>query len=138
MCKIQSIQPVAQVVIGPYSPAVVVGDMVYVSGQIPRTSTGKVIGDSIETATICALDNLRAVLAAADCSPADVVKTTVFMQDLTDFEGMNTVYATFFGAHRPARSTVQVAKLPAGARVEIDCIAVRQKPSDKRRPLRRH
>jgi len=137
MSEIESIQPTGQVVIGPYSPAVVADGTVYVSGQIPRDTSGKMVGDSIEAATTFALENLRVVLAAADCSPADVVKTTVFMQDLADFEGMNKAYAAFFGEHRPARSTVQVAKLPAGARVEIDCIAVRQKPAVKRTPPRR-
>ncbi len=111
--------------IGPYSPAMSAGNMVFVSGQIPRDANGKVIGESIEAATRQSLANLSSVLAAAQCSPGDVVKTTVFMQDLADFDGMNKVYAEFFGQHRPARSTVQVAKLPAAARVEIECIAVR-------------
>jgi 2-iminobutanoate/2-iminopropanoate deaminase len=111
--------------IGPYSPAMSGGNMVFVSGQIPRDASGKVVGESIEAATRLSLANLSAVLAAANCSPNDVVKTTVFMQDLADFEGMNKVYAEFFGQHRPARSTVQVAKLPGAARVEIECIAIR-------------
>ena len=138
MRKIQFIQPVGQIVVGPYSPAVIAGDTVYVSGQIPRTSAGKIISDSIENSTTCALENLRSVLNAAGCSITDVVKTTIFMQDLADFEGMNTAYAAFFGAHRPARTTVQVAKLPVGARIEIDCIAMRQNRqanADHRREL---
>jgi 2-iminobutanoate/2-iminopropanoate deaminase len=111
--------------LGPYSPAVANGSWVFVSGQIPRDAAGAMVGSSIEAATEQVLANLKAVLAAAGCTPSNVLKTTVFMQDLADFEGMNKTYAKFFGEHRPARSTVQVAKLPAGARVEIECIAVR-------------
>jgi 2-iminobutanoate/2-iminopropanoate deaminase len=121
MCFIQPVTGPGA--IGPYSLAVACGGMVFVSGQIPRDSSGKIAGESIEAATTQALQNLRAVLAAAGCATHDVVKTTVFMQDLADFAGMNKAYAEFFGDHRPARSTVQVAKLPAGARVEIECIA---------------
>jgi 2-iminobutanoate/2-iminopropanoate deaminase len=117
--------PNSQPVIGPYSPAVISGNMVFVSGQIPRDGQGKVIGDTIENATRQVLENLNNVLNAAGCSASNVVKTTVFLQDLSDFEGMNKTYAAYFGDHRPARSTVQVAKLPASARVEIECIAVK-------------
>ena len=109
--------------IGPYSPAVVCGNTIYVSGQIPRSADGKIVAESIEAATRQSLENLRAVLTAAGCTPSHVLKTTVFMIDLGEFEGMNKTYAEFFGEHRPARSTVQVSKLPAGSRVEIDCIA---------------
>jgi 2-iminobutanoate/2-iminopropanoate deaminase len=69
------------------------------------------------------LENLRAVLAAGGCRPEHVVKTTVFLADLNDFAAMNQAYAAFFGAHKPARSTVQVARLPKDARVEIECVA---------------
>jgi 2-iminobutanoate/2-iminopropanoate deaminase len=115
----------SQPVIGPYSPGVISGNLVFVSGQIPRDSNGKIVGDTIENATRVVLENLKNVLNAAGCAPSNVVKTTVFLQDLSDFEGMNKIYAAFFGDHRPARSTVQVAKLPAAARVEIECIAVK-------------
>ncbi len=125
MTPLKPIQPANQTVIGPYSPAIAVGNLVFVSGQIPRDASGKVIGDTIENATRQVLDNLRAVLGAAGCSAAHVAKTTVFLQDLADFEGMNKEYAAFFGAHRPARSTIQVARLPANSRVEIECIAVK-------------
>ncbi|HYF47846.1 MAG TPA: Rid family detoxifying hydrolase [Planctomycetota bacterium] len=126
MPRFQYVTPAgSQPVLGPYSPALVSGSMVFVSGQIPRDSSGKIIGDSIEGATKQALENLNAVLKAAGCSPSDVVKTTVFLQDLNDFDGMNKTYAAFFGEHRPARSTVQVAKLPANSRIEIECIAVK-------------
>jgi 2-iminobutanoate/2-iminopropanoate deaminase len=112
-------------VIGPYSPATVCGSMVFVSGQIPRDAAGKIVSDSIENATKQVLENLKTVLAAAGCGFTEVVKTTVFLQDLNDFDGMNTVYTSFFQGHRPARSTIQVAKLPANSRVEIECIAVK-------------
>ena len=112
---------------GPYSPAVSIGDFVFTSGQIPRDKSGAMVSQTIEAATQTALENVREVLIAAGCTPADVVKTTVFMQDLNDFDGMNKTYAAFFGTHRPARSTVQVAKLPANSRVEIECVAVKRK-----------
>src|SRR5208283_1959918 len=102
--RIQLIQPAGTQPLGPYSPAVAAGDTVYVSGQIPRDLTGKMVDDSIESATTFALENMRVVLAAAGCTPADVVKTTVFLRDLADFAGMNKAYAAFFGEHRPARS----------------------------------
>jgi 2-iminobutanoate/2-iminopropanoate deaminase len=110
--------------IGPYSPAVACGNLLFVSGQIPKDASGAMVSESIEAATAQALQNMRAVLTAGGCSTDRVVKTTVFLKDMGDFAGMNKAYAEFFGNHRPARSTVQVAKLPADARVEIDCIAV--------------
>ncbi|MGD0091086.1 MAG: Rid family detoxifying hydrolase [Planctomycetota bacterium] len=119
------VQPLnGQSAIGPYSPGVACGGLLFVSGQVPRDAAGNIVAASIEAATAQALRNLGAVLAAAGCSSSNVVKTTVFLRDLGDFAGMNQAYAEFFGNHRPARSTVQVAKLPADARVEIDCIAV--------------
>ena len=112
--------------IGPYSQALACGNLVFCSGQIPLApATGELMNASIEEATRQVLQNLRAVLAAAGCGKGDVVKTTVYLADLNDFKGMNAEYAEFFGTHRPARATVQVARLPASARVEIDCIAVR-------------
>jgi 2-iminobutanoate/2-iminopropanoate deaminase len=124
MTPIKEVKPATLAAIGPYSPATICGNMVFVSGQIPKDASGKIVGDTIEAATQVCLDNLHTVLVAAGCTPKNVVKTTVFMQDLGDFEGMNKTYAAFFGDHRPARATVQVAKLPAGSRVEIDCIAM--------------
>jgi 2-iminobutanoate/2-iminopropanoate deaminase len=111
--------------IGPYSPAMVHGNMVFVSGQIAKDVEGKMRNETIEDATRTVLTNLRNVLSVAGCSLHNVVKTTVFMQDLNDFAGMNGVYAEFFGSHRPARSTIQVAKLPADSRLEIECIAIK-------------
>ena len=127
MSIIQTINPSSgQPAIGPYSPAVIAGGFVFVSGQIPRNEQGQMVGDSIEAATRQSLENLKAVLAAAGCLPTDVVKTTVFMQDLSEFDGMNRTYAEFFGLHRPARSTIQAARLPASSRVEIECIALKR------------
>ena len=112
--------------IGPYSQAIRCGDTVFCSGQIPLDAeTGELRNENIEVATRQCLRNLQAVLAAAGCSASNIVKTTVFLTDLKEFPRMNAAYAAFFGTHRPARAAVQVAALPAGARVEIDCIAVR-------------
>jgi len=111
--------------LGPYSPAVGAGGFVFCSGQVPRDAQGKMVADSIEAATTQALENVLAVLTAAGCKRSDVVKTTVFLKDLNDFDGMNKTYAAFFGSHRPARSTVQAARLPGDARVEVECIAVK-------------
>ncbi len=125
MSHIRYVQPAnAQPAIGPYSPAVLCGNMVFVSGQIPKNASGQIVSNSIEAATQQVLENLRVVLVAAGCTPGHVVKTTVYMTDLAEFEGMNKTYAAFFVSHRPARATVQVSALPAGARVEIDCIAM--------------
>lgn len=110
--------------IGPYSQAIRCGNLVFCSGQIPLDpATRQLRNETIEQATEQCLRNLQAVLAAAECSTSDVVKTTVYMTDLKEFPAMNATYAAFFGNHKPARATVQVAALPAGARVEIDCIA---------------
>jgi 2-iminobutanoate/2-iminopropanoate deaminase len=117
----------APAAIGPYSQAIRSGDTLYTSGQIPiDPSTGELVAGGIEAQTTRVLDNLQAVLAAAHLTFADVVKTTVFLQDLSHFAAMNALYATYFapaGVIAPARSTVQVAALPKGALVEIECIA---------------
>jgi len=113
--------------IGPYSQALATGNLVFCSGQVPLIpGTKDLRNNNIEEATHQVLLNLKAVLAAAGCLPTDVVKATVYMTDLKEFQALNKVYAEFFGTHRPARVTVQVAALPAGARVEIDCIAVKR------------
>lgn len=109
---------------GPYSPAVQTGNLLFVSGQIPLAADGAVAGEDIVTQTRQVFANLKAVLAQAEAGLANVVKTTVFLKDLGDFADMNAVYAEAFGEHRPARSTVQVAKLPRDVRVEIEAIAV--------------
>jgi 2-iminobutanoate/2-iminopropanoate deaminase len=110
--------------IGPYSQAVRSGGFLFCSGQIPLDpGTGKMVDGGIEAQTERVLRNLEAVLEAGGASLAKVVKTTVYLADLGDFPAMNAVYGKFFREHPPARATVQAAKLPAGARVEIDAIA---------------
>jgi 2-iminobutanoate/2-iminopropanoate deaminase len=110
--------------IGPYSQAVRSGDLLFLSGQIPLDpATGDLVSGGIDAQVARVLDNIGAVLEASGAGFGDVVRTTVFLVDLADFQAMNTVYARAFGEGRPARSTVQVAALPRGARVEIDVIA---------------
>jgi 2-iminobutanoate/2-iminopropanoate deaminase len=111
--------------IGPYSQAVVAGGFVYVSGQIPiDPATGQFVEGGVREQTAQVLRNLSKVLEAAGSSPARVVKTTVFLADMDDFAAMNEVYAGFFAEAPPARSTVQAARLPRDARVEIDVVAL--------------
>lgn len=124
--KIQTAE--APAAIGPYSQAIRCGQFLYASGQIPLDPvTGKLVGDSIQEQTERVLQNVQAVLASADASLAQVVKTTVFLTSMSNFQAMNEVYARYFeGPDRisPARSTVAVAELPRQALVEIECIAV--------------
>ena len=120
----------APAAIGPYSQAVVVpmGDrrMIFTSGQSPLSPiTGTLIEGDIAAQTRQVLDNLAAVLADADASLADVVKTTIFLADMADFAVVNQIYGERFLAEPPARSTVQAARLPKDARVEIEAIAIR-------------
>ena len=113
--------------IGPYSQAIAAGDLVFCAGQgalDPAAGTA-VGGGDVRAETEQTLANLTAVLDAAGSDLAHVVKTTVFLIDMGDFTAMNEVYAKHFGAHRPARSTVAVAALPRGFRVEIECVAIR-------------
>jgi 2-iminobutanoate/2-iminopropanoate deaminase len=117
----------APAAIGPYSQAICAGELVFCSGQIPLDPrTGTLRGGSAGDQTRLVLENLRAVLAAAGCGLADVVKTTIFLADLATFGEVNAVYAEFFPAEPPARSTVEVRALPRGAAVEIDAIARKQ------------
>jgi 2-iminobutanoate/2-iminopropanoate deaminase len=116
----------APAAIGPYSQAVTVGELVFLSGQIPLDpERGKLVEGSIEDETRRVLQNLKAVLEAGGLTLDAVVKTTVYLTDLGDFPRVNQTYAEFFTEPFPARATVQVAALPRGARVEIDAIAVR-------------
>lgn len=111
--------------IGPYSQAVKVGNFVFCSGQIPiDPATGEFVSEEVTDQTRQVLKNLSAVLEAAGSSLANVVKTTVFLVDMNDFAQMNEVYAEFFSENKPARATVQAARLPRDTRVEIDCIAI--------------
>ena len=112
--------------IGPYSQAIVADGIVYTAGQVALDpQSGALVGTTIAEQTEQVFKNLAAVLAAAGSSLGQVVKTTVYLADMADFAAMNEVYARHFGGHRPARSTVQAAGLPKGARVEIDAIAIR-------------
>ena len=111
--------------IGPYSQATVVNGMVYTAGQIAFDPiTMEIVTGGIREQTERVLANLQAVLKAAGSDFSKVVKTTVFLVDMADFTVMNEVYATAFGSHKPARSTVAVAALPRGVRVEIDVVAI--------------
>jgi 2-iminobutanoate/2-iminopropanoate deaminase len=110
--------------IGPYSQAIKLGSMVYTSGQIPLDpATKQLVAGDVSAQTRQVLTNLKAVLEAAGSSLDRVVKTTVFLKDMNDFAAMNAVYADFFNAAPPARSTVQVARLPLDASVEIEAVA---------------
>ena len=116
----------APAAIGPYSQAVEAGNTLYVSGQLPiNPATGLFAEGGIKELTAQSLTNMKAILEAAGMSFDNVVKTTVFLADMADFADMNEVYAQFFAAPFPARSAVAVKTLPKGARVEIECIAVR-------------
>ena len=114
----------APAAIGPYSQAIKVGELVFVSGQLPiDPATGAFAEGGIKELTRQSLTNMKAILDEADTSMANVVKTTVFLADMNDFAAMNEVYAEFFAAPFPARSAVAVKTLPKGALVEIECIA---------------
>jgi 2-iminobutanoate/2-iminopropanoate deaminase len=110
--------------VGPYSQAIRAGNLIFVAGQIPIDPATGTMPDGIAEQTRQVLRNIQAVLEAAGASLADVVKSTVFLKDLGEFAAMNDVYATFFKDKPPARATVEVARLPKDARVEIDAIAV--------------
>jgi len=116
--------PNAPKAIGPYSPAVRAGQLLFVSGQVAiDPATGSLVSGDIRTETRRVLDNLGALLTAAGLDYSAVVRTTVFLVDINDFTAMNEVYASYFLEPFPARATVQVARLPRDARVEIDVIA---------------
>ncbi len=109
--------------IGPYSQAIVANGLVYTSGQIAMMPDGNMETRGVEQQTHQVIKNLFYVLAAAGAQFSDVIKTTIYLTDMNDFETVNKVYAHYFGAHRPARSTVAVKSLPKNALVEIECIA---------------
>jgi 2-iminobutanoate/2-iminopropanoate deaminase len=110
--------------IGPYSQAIKTGNMIFCSGQIPiDPATGEFVSQRVAEQTEQVLKNLNAVLEAAGTDLNSVIKTTVFLADMNDFAEMNEVYARFFSENKPARATVQAARLPRDAKVEIDCIA---------------
>ena len=114
--------------IGPYSQAIAVNGFVFCSGQIPiDVATGEFVSDDVAEQTEQVLKNLLAVLEAAGSSLGGVVKTTVFLADMNDFAAMNEVYGRYFSENKPARATVQAARLPRDAKVEIECVAVVEK-----------
>ncbi|MGN0779103.1 MAG: RidA family protein [Aristaeellaceae bacterium] len=114
----------APAAIGPYSQGVQAGNLVFISGQLPFVpATGELLDGPIGEQTKQCLKNIAAILAEADCTLADVVKTTIFLKDMGDFAEVNAAYATFFTENPPARACVQVAKLPRDARIEIEVIA---------------
>ena len=114
----------APAAIGPYSQGIIVNGVFYSSGQIPLTAAGDLLEGDIQAQTNQVFENLKAVLAEAGSSLDQVVKTTVFMKDMNDFVAMNEVYAKHFGEHKPARSAVEVARLPKDVKVEIEVIAL--------------
>jgi len=113
-------------VVGPYSQALAAGHLVFVSGQIPMDVQGRMVEGDIVVQTVQVIQNLKAILAAADLNLQDVVKTTVYLTDMANFMEMNRTYGEFFLEHPPARTTIQVAALPKGAAIEIDAIAIKK------------
>jgi len=124
MIKQAHASPKAAPPIGPYSPAIESGGMLFLSGQVPFDADGNVVGETVAEQARQALTNLQHVLAAAALTSHAVVKTTIFLTDMNDFPAMNEVYAEFFEKPWPARSTVAVAGLPKGVKVEIEAIAM--------------
>lgn len=112
----------APAAIGPYSQAIRVGNLLFTSGQIPLDAEGKLVEGGIEEQTHQVFRNLQAVVTAAGASLTDVVKATVFIKDMEQFAALNAIYASYFGDHKPARSTVEVARLPKDVLVEIELI----------------
>ncbi|MFC3772391.1 RidA family protein [Paenibacillus sp. GCM10012303] len=115
----------APAAIGPYSQAVTFGDLIFTSGQIPLDSEGKLVEGGIEEQTHQVFRNLTAVLEAAGAALSHTIKATVFIKDMNQFATVNEIYASYFGEHKPARSTVEVARLPKDVLVEIELIAAK-------------
>jgi 2-iminobutanoate/2-iminopropanoate deaminase len=114
----------APAAIGPYSQAIKAGNMIYTSGQIPLTPEGELVTGDVVAQTHQVFANLKAVLAAAGATLDNVVKATVFVKDINDFATINEIYGEYFGEHRPARSLVEVARLPKDVSLEIELVAV--------------
>ncbi|QYR21678.1 RidA family protein [Paenibacillus sp. sptzw28] len=112
----------APAAIGPYSQAIKLGNLLFTSGQIPLNAEGQLVEGGIEEQTHQVFRNLEAVLAEAGATFSDVAKATVFIKDMNQFAALNSIYATYFGDHKPARSTVEVARLPRDVLVEIELI----------------
>ena len=126
MSQIKRVEtPNAPAAIGPYSQGIIANGFVYTAGQIPLDpATGELVQGDIATQTKRVMESLKAILEQAGASLQTVVKTTVFLKSMDDFAAMNTVYAEYFGDHKPARSTVQAAKLPRDVNVEIEAVAL--------------
>ena len=120
----EAVRPQAASVAGPYSPGVRAGGFLFTSGQLPARPSGELVADDMRAATRQCLENVRGVLEAGGASLEAVVKVTVFLADMADFAAMNEAYADFFPSPPPARTCVQVAALPKGARIEIEAVAV--------------
>ena len=116
--------PDAAQAIGPYSQAIKAGGLIFTSGQIALKPGGEFVAGGVEAQSRQVLQNLAAILKEAGATLQDAVKTTIFLANMGDFAAVNEIYAAAFGAHKPARSTVQVARLPKGALVEIEVIAL--------------
>lgn len=111
--------------IGPYSQAIKVGNFIFISGQIPiDPNTGEIVEGDIKEQTKRVLENIKGILESISCSLNNIVKTTVFLKNLDDFSSMNEIYGIYFPENPPARSTVEVSRLPKGVNVEIEAIAV--------------
>lgn len=110
--------------IGPYSQGIIVNNLFYSSGQIPLTAEGELVNGSIEEQTHQVFKNLQSVLESAGASFETVVKTTVFIKDMNDFATINEVYGSYFSSHKPARSCVEVARLPKDVSIEIEVVAL--------------
>lgn len=116
----------APAAVGPYSQGVLVGQTLYVSGQLPLiAATMKVPGDDIASQTRQSLNNVKAIVEAAGFAVTDIAKCTVYLKDMDEFAGMNAVYLEFFGDHKPARAAVEVARLPKDVKVEVDAICAK-------------
>lgn len=126
MTKIVISTDKAPAAIGPYSQAIVCGDLIFTSGQLPADpSTGEIVYGDIKKATARCLDNIKAIAEAQGCTMDNVVKTVVFLKDMNEFAAMNEVYGTYFREKQPARSCVQVAKLPKDADIEIEAVILK-------------
>ncbi len=110
--------------IGPYSQAIQVGNFLYTSGQVPLTAAGEIVSDDVQEQTHQVIKNITAILTAAGTSLDKIVKTTIFIKDMNHFQAINEVYGGYFQEHKPARSTVEVSRLPKDVLIEIEAIAI--------------
>ena len=114
----------APAAIGPYSQAIKTNNLIFCSGQLGINPETKELLEGVELQTLQIFKNIKAVLSIAGCDLSSIVKTTVFLSDMAEFQTVNAIYANLFGDHKPARSTIQAARLPLNASIEIECVAV--------------